>query len=89
MNDQSINNPDNGLNNIKGNITTNSVISDLLLLPVSLLQNLVNALSGSCSQFSLGTLYNHELIMPCINIQNYVGNTIWTFIDLVFVAGFD
>lgn len=88
MNDQSVNLPNNGLNNIKGNIPTNSVISDLILLPVSLLQKLVNALSGSCANFSLGSLYNHDLVMPCIDIESYVGSSIWVFIDFVFSGMF-
>lgn len=83
LNDSSVDSSDNTINNLKNQIPTNSVISDLLLLPVRFLQNFVNALGSSCSRFSLGSLYGTELFMPCINIENYLGSGIWTTIDLI------
>lgn len=84
LNDSSVDSSDDTLNDLSDNLPTNSVISDLILLPVSMLRGIVNAIDGSCSNFSLGSLYGTNLVMPCINIQNYVGSAIWTFIDLVF-----
>lgn len=83
LNDSSVDSSDSTINSLKDKIPTNSVISDLLLLPVRFLQNFVNALGSSCSRFSLGTLYGTELFMPCINIENYLGSGIWTTIDLI------
>lgn len=83
LNDSSVDSSDDTINNLKNKIPTNSVISDLLLLPVRFLQNFVNALGSSCSSFSLGSLYGTELFMPCINIENYLGSAIWTTIDLI------
>lgn len=88
LNDQTINSPDNGLNNMKQQLPTNSVISDLLLMPIRLLQSIVNSLGGTCSSFNLGSLYGTNLIMPCIDIESYLGSAIWTFIDLVFSGMF-
>lgn len=76
------------LENLSNDLPTNSVISDLLLLPVTMLQSIVNSISGSCSSFNLGSLYGSNLVLPCINIQSYLGSTIWTFIDLVFSGTF-
>ena len=84
LNNSSVDSSDSTLSNLSNNLATNSVISDLILLPVSMLRGIVNAIDGTCSNFSLGSLYGTNLIMPCINIQNYVGSAIWTFIDLVF-----
>ena len=81
--DSNIDSSDSSINNLKDKIPTNSVISDLLLLPVRFLQNFVNALGSSCSRFSLGSLYGTELFMPCINIESYLGSAIWTTIDLI------
>lgn len=86
--DSSVDSSDNSINNLKTKIPTNSVISDLLLLPVRFLQNFVNALGSSCSQFNLGSLYGTNLFMPCINIQNYLGSAIWTTIDLIISGMF-
>lgn len=83
LTNDNIDSSDSTINNLKDKIPTNSVISDLLLLPVRFLQNFVNALSSSCSNFSLGSLYGTELFMPCINIENYLGSGIWTTIDLI------
>lgn len=88
LNDSSIDSSDDTLNSLNQNLPVNSVISDLLLLPVNMLRNIVNAIDGSCSNFNLGSLYGTNLIMPCINLQSYVGNTIWVFIDLVFCGFF-
>lgn len=88
LNDSSVDSSDNTINNLKNRIPTNSVISNLLLLPVRFLQNFVNSLGSSCSNFSLGSLYGTNLIMPCIDLQSYLGSTIWTFIDLVFSGMF-
>lgn len=87
LNDSSVDSSDDTINNLKGKIPTNSVISDLLLLPVKFLQNFVNALGSSCSNFPLGSLYGTDLFMPCINLQNYLGDGIWTTIDLI-LSGF-
>lgn len=83
LNNSTVDSSDNTINNLKNQIPTNSVISDLLLLPVRFLQNFVSALGSSCSQFSLGSLYGTNLYMPCINIENYLGSGIWTTIDLI------
>lgn len=88
LNDSSIDSSDNTLNSLKNQLPTNSVISDLLLLPVRLLQSIVNSLGGTCSDFNLGSLYGTNLIMPCIDLQSYLGTSIWTFIDLVFSGMF-
>lgn len=88
LNDSSVDSSDSTINSLKNQLPTNSVISDLMLLPVSMLSSLVNAIDGSCATFSLGSLYGTNLYMPCIDIEDYVGSAIWTFIDLVFSAMF-
>lgn len=88
LNDSTVDNSDNTINSLKNQLPTNSVISDLLLLPVRLLQAIINSLGGTCASFSLGSLYGTELIMPCIDLPSYLGNTIWSFIDIVFSGMF-
>lgn len=88
LQDSSVTDPSNSINGLKNNIHTDNVISSLILLPVKFLQSIVNSLNGTCNPFALGSLYNHTLSMPCIDIESYVGSGIWTFIDMVFSAMF-
>lgn len=90
LNDSSVDgsNTTDTIDNLSGDLPTNTVISDLLLLPVNMLQAIVNSIGGTCASFSLGSLYGTNLVMPCINLQQYLGSSIWTFIDLVFTGMF-
>lgn len=83
LTDSSVNDPTSSLNGLNANIGSNSVISDLLLLPVSLYHSILNSINGTCTPFTLGTLYNHTLRMPCINIQDVIGNAIYGVIDIL------
>lgn len=58
-------------------------VADLLLLPLTLFGALYSGFSGSCSSVNLGTLLNHNIILPCINLQNILGSGLYTTIDLV------
>jgi hypothetical protein len=81
-------NATNTLTNLSNSTASNSVISDLLLLPVRLFQNIVNSINGSCSPFNLGSLYNSTLVLPCINMSNLIGSTLWSVIDILFCGSF-
>ena len=76
------------LEDLSENLPTNSVISDLLLLPVRLFQNILNSINGSCSTFNLGSLYGSNLTLPCINIETLIGSTLWSVIDILFCGVF-
>lgn len=82
------NNTTGTLEDLSENLPTNSVISDLLLLPVRLFQNIVNSINGSCSPFNLGSLYGSNLTLPCINIESLIGSTLWSVIDILFCGAF-
>lgn len=76
------------LEDLSEDLPTNSVISDLLLLPVRLFQNILNSINGSCNSFNLGSLYGSNLTLPCINIQSLVGSSLWSVIDILFCGAF-
>lgn len=82
------NNTSSTLDDLSDNLPTNSVISDLLLLPVRLFQNIVNSINGSCSPFNLGSLYGSNLTLPCINIESLIGSALWSVIDILFCGAF-
>lgn len=65
----------------------NSTITQLITLPITLYTAILNNLSSSCQPFSLGSMYGEELVLPCVNIGNYLGSTLWGMIDLI-ISGF-
>lgn len=56
-------------------------VSNLLTMPLTLINAFLNGVEGSCSTYIFGSLYNHDLSLPCINIENYLGSTLFDIID--------
>lgn len=67
---------------IRGN--SSSPVSDLLTLPITLLQAYLDGMNGTCSPYNLGTLYGTSLILPCIDIPGIIGSSLWNVIDALF-----
>lgn len=67
---------------IRGN--SNSPVSDLLTLPITLLQAYLDGMSGTCSPYTLGTLYGTTLVLPCIDIPGIIGTSLWNIVDALF-----
>lgn len=65
----------------------NSTITQLITLPITLYSSILNNVGGSCQSFNLGSLYGEDLVLPCVNIGNYLGSTLWGMIDLI-ISGF-
>lgn len=65
---------------------SNSPVSDMLTMPITLLQNMLNGINGTCSPVNLGRFgfASNDLILPCIHPQNYLGSTLWGVIDALF-----
>lgn len=66
---------------------TNGTITQLLTLPITLLNAIVSGISTSCSSFSLGILFGTNITLPCINLSNIIGSSLFTTIDILF-SGF-
>lgn len=62
-------------------------VSDLLLMPITLLNAYYNGFNSSCSPYSFGSLYGTELKFPCINLESYLGSTLFNIIDSLCVFG--
>lgn len=88
LKDSNVDSPNSSISQMEQNLPTNSVISDLLTLPIRMFQNILNAVNGSCTSFSLGALFGTNLTLPCINIQNYLGSALWGAIDVIFCGLF-
>lgn len=83
MNDDSTDDPDGKINDASSKVATDNVISQLVLLPVTLFTKVLASLNSTCVNYNLGELYGHNLTMPCIVIQNYVGGVLWNIIDIL------
>lgn len=71
------------LNDLNIEPSTNPV-SDLLTMPITLLQAYLEGFRGTCTPFSLGTLLGHELVMPCIKPFDYLGTNLSNIISSLF-----
>lgn len=76
-------NASSSITSMQGEVATNGSITQLLTLPITLYQAVLNSISGSCSAWNLGSLFNHNITLPCINLQSLLGSTIWGVIDIL------
>lgn len=74
---------DNDFLNMFNSIGINDPLSYLLTLPVQLINKIVS-LSDSCTPINLGTLYGTMITLPCINLENILGTSVWNIIDVIF-----
>lgn len=83
LTDDSVDNPNSDINTMKGKLASNGVITQLISLPITLYQSILNNIQATCHSFSLGALYGTNLSLPCINLQNLLGSTLWNIIDIL------
>lgn len=83
INDSNVDDPSSSINSFQNMLATNGVITQLVTLPVTLFTKVLNSVNSSCSNYNLGSLLGTDLILPCINIQNYLGVTLWSVIDII------
>lgn len=61
---------------------SNNPVSDLITMPITFLQRLNNNINGSCTTWNLGSLLGTNLTMPCINLSDILGSTLYNLIDM-------
>ena len=76
-------NANNTFDSLNSNMASNSTISDLLLMPITLLQKILNAMSGTCSAINTGQLLGQDFVLPCISIPDLIGSALWSVIDVI------
>lgn len=81
-----VDDPSASINSFKDKIATNGVITQLVGLPVILFTKVLNSVNGTCSSYNLGSLFGTDLVLPCINIETYLGSSLWGVID-VLISG--
>lgn len=77
---------DNDINSLfqELDVSSDTPISDLLTMPITLVQAYMNGVGGSCSAVNLGSLYGTNLIIPCIDLEARLGSGLWNLIDVLF-----
>ena len=83
MKDDSVDSPSSDISNFESLLPSNGVITQLIALPLTLYQKIINNINGSCSAFNLGNLYGTDIVFNCIDLSQYLGSTLWTMIDLI------
>lgn len=86
INNDNVDSPNNALSNLNSYLATNSTISNLIILPITLFQKVLTSLNGTCSSYDLGEYKGTHIILPCINISDYIGITLFNVID-VLISG--
>lgn len=71
------------IEDMQSKTASNGTITQLITLPVTLYQSILNSISGSCSTWNLGSLLGHNLTLPCINLSNYIGSALYNIIDIL------
>lgn len=59
-------------------------VSNLITMPITLLQAYLNGFNSTCEPFVIGELFDYNIVFPCINLEKYLGSTLWTSIDVLF-----
>lgn len=62
-------------------------VSNMVLMPITLLNGYINGFNSTCNSFNLGNFYGTDIVLPCIDISKYLGATLWNIIDILF-SGF-
>lgn len=84
--DDNVDVSDDTIADLESFLPQNGVITQLITLPLTLYQHVLNSINSSCSDFSLGSLYGTELIIPCFTLDGYFGS-FWNILDLM-ISGF-
>lgn len=74
---------DDFIDDLKSNESSDSPVSDLIVMPITLLQAYLNGFDATCGSYDLGTLYGHQITLPCIQPQRYLGASLWSTIDIL------
>lgn len=56
-------------------------VSDIVTMPLTLLNAYMNGMSSTCSPVNLGTLLGELITFPCIDISDKLGSNLWGTID--------
>lgn len=65
-------------------VASDTPITDLITMPLTLINAYINGIGATCSPVNLGNLYGTTLTLPCINLEQRLGSNLWGIIDALF-----
>lgn len=77
------------INTMNSKVASNGTITQLLTLPISMYQAILNDINSSgCHTYPLGSLFGHYLSLPCVStrLQNALGSTLYNSIDIILAG---
>ena len=74
---------DDNVNISQDDLTDESGLQDLLLMPLTLMNAVNTGFNSSCSTFSLGSLFGHNLSLKCFTISDVIGSNLAGIIDVI------
>lgn len=77
-------NTNQDINDMNDMVASDTPISDLITMPLTLINAYINGVNSSCSPINLGNLYGTDLVLPCINLEQRLGSNLWHIIDAFF-----
>lgn len=66
-------------------VADDSVISDLVTMPITIAEHILDAFNDTCSNYTIPFFNNTTLTLPCFTISDYVGNEVARVIDLAII----
>lgn len=70
---------------VDNKVQENTTISDMVMAIPNIIGVFGTTISGSCSTpYNFGKLYNTDIVFNCIDPSKYLGNTIWSIVDIIF-----
>lgn len=77
-------NTNQDINDMNDMVASDTPISDLITMPLTLVNAYINGINSTCSPINLGNLYGTDLTLPCINLESRLGSNLWSIIDTFF-----
>lgn len=72
---------------LKDNIDYSGPISSLILIPVEFLTTIYDSANGVCTSYNFGSLFGTNIVFPCVDLEDYLGSTLWSLIDILSSIG--
>lgn len=73
---------------IASGINFGGPLSDIISIPINLINTISTGLAGglTCNDYPLGSLFGTNLVIPCVNVKQHIGNSLYTTIDLIIAC---
>lgn len=66
--------------------TENDFLLGLLTIPYNFFNSLINIFENNCTSLNLGSMFDEDLVFPCLSLSNLLGDVFTNVIDVIFCA---